>query len=263
MRSSIVRIFLSLVFIAFTSTLFAQTEERPQYAPRSEKHRNVRDELGRKQGLWKYFSRERVVLYEITFLNDVKHGPFIRHNSYNGIVMEESNYFNGKRDGEYKRYNYNGTLVQEGAYAMGRKIGPWVTYYVVNGEKRTEGSYDESGKRDGTWKYYTAKGNMKAEGDYVDGLRHGKWLFYSRDGATAEEKKFDKGKELGVVSTSQKPKKKKPVGPKTTTPSTSTPGNQTNPGTPQTPNNQQPPANPTTPGDQTPNNQAGDDGDPN
>lgn len=237
---------MGILFLLLTLPLSGQIEERPQYAPRSEKHKNVRDELGRKQGLWKYYNRERVLTIEITYLNDIKHGPSIRHNSYNGVVTEESGYFNGKRDGEYKRYNYNGTLTTEGNYAMGRRIGNWVTYYVVNGEKRTEGAYNTNGKKDGNWKYYTSKGTMKSEGDYKNGVRDGTWVFYGPDGSRTEEKKFQNGKEIGVVSSSPVPKKNtkkqgnKPGQNPQPQQNQQAPGNQQNPQTPQAPNTNPP-----------------------
>lgn len=205
-----------ICFLFLSISVFSQTEERPQYMPRSDKHRNVRDELGRKQGLWKYYSTERILLNEITFLNDVKHGLSIRHNSSTGIVTEEANYFNGKRDGEYKRYNYLGTLITEGQYLSGRREGAWTTYYVVNGEKRTGGSYS-AGQKEGIWSYYSAKGKVKAEGEYKSGLRDGTWVYYNSEGTQSEEKKFKDGKEVGVVTTQPGKKNPKFKGAKKTT----------------------------------------------
>jgi antitoxin component YwqK of YwqJK toxin-antitoxin module len=167
-------------------------EVRPENAPRSDKSRNKRDALGRKQGLWKYYTDESIILLEITFQNDVKHGPLIRHHSSNGVITEESNYFNGKRDGEYKRYTFNGLLTTEGFYSMGRKNGLWMTYFAVNGEKKTEGSY-ANGKKIGLWRYYSSKGKLKSEGEYKEGLMEGEWKYYDNDGTPLEQKKYMKG----------------------------------------------------------------------
>lgn len=207
MKTCFSGILCGLLLIIETSLVFGQTEERPRYAPFSDKHRNARDELGRKQGLWKYYTLNRVLVLEITFQNDVKHGPFIRHSSSNGVITEESNYFDGRRDGEIKKYNYNGTLITEGNYLMGKKTGTWISYYPVNGEKRAQGSYDNNGKQTGNWQYFTSKGNLKAEGGYKSGLREGVWKLYSADGSRSEEKKFQGGKEVGVVTAAANPKK--------------------------------------------------------
>lgn len=207
-----------------------QIEEKPRWAPRSEEHMNVYDELGRKQGLWKYYSINKILVLEITFLNDIKHGPSIRHNSYNGVIIEESNYFNGKRDGDYKRYNYAGSLIKEGQYENGKKSGTWVTYYSVNGEKRTEGDY-KYGLMEGYWKYYSSKGVLRAEGEYKNGKREGTWKFHSSDGRQTEERKFSNGSEVGVVTNQPVKKKNNPKG--------TTPNNQQNQQNQQNQGNQQ------------------------
>ncbi|MEI6123120.1 MAG: hypothetical protein WCQ95_05765 [Bacteroidota bacterium] len=187
-------IFITFFLFIFSVNLVAQKEQefRPQYSPHSEKNKNRIDEMGRKQGLWRYYTRDGVLLLEITFQNDIKHGPCVRHNSATGIISEESNYFNGKRDGDYKRYSTTGILITEGNYTNNRKTGTWTSYYPVNGEKKCEGVYQE-GKREGKWVYYSSKGKLRMMGDYVNGLREGEWTTYNEDGSVMEQKKYVKG----------------------------------------------------------------------
>lgn len=190
------------------STLVSQEYEeddalfRPKYSPRSEKHRNKMDALGRKQGLWRYYTREGVLFMEISYQNDIKHGPCIRHHTASGVITEESNYFNGRRDGEYRRFSANGTITTEGNYAMGKKTGKWITYYMVNAEKKTDGYY-KNGKRDGEWKYYNSKGKLKIVGPYKEGVRDGEWVFYNPDGSVMEQQKY-----VGGVSPEESQKDK-------------------------------------------------------
>jgi antitoxin component YwqK of YwqJK toxin-antitoxin module len=185
---------LIIISFSFSGLLFSQNEIeiRPRYAPASDKHRNVYDEMGLKQGLWKYYTRDGILYYEITFQNDIKHGPCIRHHTANGVVVEESNYFNGKRDGEYRRFSFTGSLITEGSYSNNRKTDKWTSYYAVNGEKKNEGYYI-SGKRSGPWVYFTSKGKLKLQGDYKEGLKEGVWITYNTDGSVLEQKKFVKG----------------------------------------------------------------------
>ena len=75
MKGSVVVFFIVYSSLLLGGSVVAQTKERPQWSPQNEKHRNIRDELGRKQGLWKYYSYSKVLTYEVTFMNDVKHGP--------------------------------------------------------------------------------------------------------------------------------------------------------------------------------------------
>jgi len=174
--------------------IFSQEEKliRPQNQPFSDKSRNKIDEMGRKQGLWKFYTSDGTLLLEVTYQNDVKHGPCTRHSAATGAVIEESNYFNGKRDGEYKRYTDKNVLTTEGQYLENRKVGKWYTYFPVNGEKKSEGMYID-GKREGIWMYYSSKGKTKAQGEYKAGLREGEWKYYNEDGSVAEVKKYVKG----------------------------------------------------------------------
>lgn len=50
----------------------AQSSRRPKYSPRKDKHRNMRDDFDRKQGLWKLYSASRLIIAEIEYLNDKK-----------------------------------------------------------------------------------------------------------------------------------------------------------------------------------------------
>ncbi len=223
---------LTLFVLLYSGNIFAQNEQelRPQYAPHSDKNRNKIDENGRKQGLWRYYTRDGILLLELTFQNDVKHGPCTRHSSATGIVTEESNYFNGKRDGDYKRYSSTGILISEGTYTNNRKTGTWTNYYPVNGEKKCEGAYID-GKREGKWVYYSSKGKLRFMGDYVNGLREGEWTSYNDDGTVLEQKKYVKGvapedqKTVAIKATSFKGNKKENKNQKTGTKTQTVPEN--------------------------------------
>ncbi len=136
------------------------SERRPKYAPWKEKHRNVKDQYDRKQGLWKFYSYTRDIIAEIEYLNDRKHGMSKRYYAHTGgTLMEVCQYFDGKRDGDYESYYYNGQMRKEGQYVYGKKHGMWTYYYLTTGEKRSEGQY-HNGHRDGQWKFYNSKGQL-------------------------------------------------------------------------------------------------------
>jgi antitoxin component YwqK of YwqJK toxin-antitoxin module len=216
-------LYLTLLLLSAPIFLFSQEEEnyliRPQYQPLSDKHRNTIDAQGRKQGLWKYYTQDKTLYYEVTFVNDIKQGPCTRYSTAFGTIIEESNYKNGKRDGFYRRYNVKSTLISEGQYINKRKSGKWFTYHPVNGEKKSEGDYIE-GKREGLWVYYNSKGKMTAQGEYKAGLREGEWTYYNSNGSVAETITYVKGmlpEEIKPVKQKEKvlkgfvmtPKKKK------------------------------------------------------
>ncbi|MBK8413645.1 MAG: hypothetical protein IPL22_03385, partial [Bacteroidetes bacterium] len=46
---------LIIILLVFPVMVYAQSEQKPKYAPGKEKHRNKTDEIGQKQGVWKYY----------------------------------------------------------------------------------------------------------------------------------------------------------------------------------------------------------------
>lgn len=101
---------------------FSQTEEKPKYAPGKEKHKNKTDEIGQKQGVWKFYNSGGELIHEIEYVNDVRHGMSKRFYPYSKI-MEETEYQNGVKEGTYIRYFYSGNVKQEGEYLEGKKNG--------------------------------------------------------------------------------------------------------------------------------------------
>ncbi|MEI8203505.1 MAG: hypothetical protein WCH34_10865 [Bacteroidota bacterium] len=180
------------------------------------KGENQKDELGRKQGNWKYLNFNKVLVYEVTYLNDVRHGVSRRYHAGTGTQIEEANYFNGKLDGEYRSYFVAGQVKAEGSYLNGKKTGEWITYYSVNGEKKSEGYYI-NGLKQGEWRYYHSKGYMKCKGDFVNDMQEGTWVYYNEEAKVVEQKMFSRGYEIDAnapKSTKPADKNKKTVVPK-------------------------------------------------
>lgn len=200
-------VFLFIIIFPFISSAQDNEEgQRPKYAPWGEKHKNMSDEKG-KQGEWRYYTRDRILLYSITYKNDVKHGPSTKYYSSNGIVREEANFYYGIRDGEYKSYHSNGQLSAEGSYKENKKTGSWITYYKSSGEKKSEGSY-LGNKKDGLWSYYNSKGIKIMQGSFKAGEKEGEWTVYDSDGKVTEISKYSNGvlqlKESADTSTKKK-----------------------------------------------------------
>lgn len=145
------------------------SERRPKYAPWKDKHRNVKDQYDRKQGLWKFYSYTHDLIAEVEYLNDRKHGISKRYYAHTGgTLMEVAQYFDGRKDGDYESYYYNGQMKMEGNYIYGKKHGMWTYYYLTTGEKRSEGQY-HNGRRDGQWKFYNSKGQLAKTITYRNG----------------------------------------------------------------------------------------------
>lgn len=200
-------IYICILFVitsCYTPNADRLITHKPKYAPfEDRKHRNVFDATSKKQGLHKFYSRDKVLIYEVEYVDDRKHGYCKKYYSSTGKLREESNYFIGKKDGAFRRYNTRGKMVVEGMYKKGKKHGRWVYYYSVTGEMKYEGEYINN-QRHGLWKFYTAKGIMHTKGMYEHGQRDEIWYYYDSEGNIIRSEKFDKGQ---LVSDSEDDKK--------------------------------------------------------
>lgn len=167
-----IKVLMVLAFlVASTAITFAQDAmycEKPQYAPNKEKHRNCKDVLGRRQGVWKFYTYYGYLLSEMNFKDNKLNGPVSIYYAVNGKVRERSSYFDGKKDGEFSTYFISGQTAAEGEYDYGKKIGVWTYYYSSTGETRMTGTYT-AGKRNGDWKFYSSKGTLNKTVTYVNG----------------------------------------------------------------------------------------------
>lgn len=170
-----------------------QSEQRPKYSPWRTKHRNEKDQYDRKQGLWMQYSASRILIAEINFLNDRKHGLSTRYYPHTGAVMEQADYFDGKRHGMFKRYFYTGSLKTEGEYDLNKRSGYWVNYYHNTGEVSSEGNYVK-GKKDGDWKYFNSHGKLKYTYTYKNGV------LVAKNGVSLEELKRQEEEKSQTIS---------------------------------------------------------------
>ena len=156
-----------LFFLFFCVTNFyAQTEERAPNGPRGVK--NKRDELRRRQEVWKTYNVNGDLISEIEYKNDKKEGKCTIFYPGGGEVgektREESQYFDGKKDGPFIKKYLSGQVSEEGEYNLKLKIGKWTQYYE-DGQIKTDGNY-VLGKKDGEWKTYNRKGVLTKTTNY-------------------------------------------------------------------------------------------------
>lgn len=159
MRKALILSIMLTALYSAVNTAFAQDQycQKPDFAPRKDKHYNCMDALGRRQGVWKSYSYYGYLLSEISYKDNKLNGPSVIYYSTTGKVRERTSYFDGKRDGEYTTYFFSGQTNAEGEYDYGKKVGTWTYYFNTSGETRMTGNY-VNGKRDGDWKYYNSKG---------------------------------------------------------------------------------------------------------
>lgn len=83
---------------------------------------------------------------------------------YNGVMIVDANYRDGKLDGMCIEWNESGNKICESYFVMGDFDGPYFSWWD-NGNKKEEGYY-RRGARIGKYIYYTPTGDVWFVHDY-------------------------------------------------------------------------------------------------
>ena len=153
-------------------------------------------------------------------LNEEKPDQITESATYheNGRVKEQGLTRNGKRHGEWKKYDQKGDLLLVAVYELGKVIGKRkpdkveeLIEYHSNGRVKSKGLVKNK-KRDGTWNVFDNRGKLIKTIVYADGkminstihndekpkLRDGSAVTYHKNGRIKETGKYSKGKKNGT-----------------------------------------------------------------
>lgn len=81
-----------------------------------------------KDGKWKEFNKQAVLIAEGVYLNGAKHGTWREYYSDTGTILIEENYHHGIQYGLYRSYHPNGQILSEGKYVNGLREGYFKVY---------------------------------------------------------------------------------------------------------------------------------------
>ncbi len=160
---------LVLGLMSFTQFPDNLTALQPKFAPDSVVHRNKLDDFGKKWGNWQFYSRNGVLILEISYKNNQRSGEFVRYNGITGKRLEKGAYLNDLKNGSFTKWYNSGTKRVEGSYRKGLKNGIW-NYYFKN-----------------------SPGMVRLTGNFKDGKKHGKWVFYDKNETIRSIIKYDQG----------------------------------------------------------------------
>jgi len=82
----------------------------------------------RKDGKWKEFNKNAVLIAEGIYLNGVKHGTWREYYGDSGAILIEENYLKGILHGIYRAFHPNGQLYSEGEFVNGSREGYFRAY---------------------------------------------------------------------------------------------------------------------------------------
>ena len=86
-----------------------------------------------RQGYWKEFNKQAVLISEGTFVNNEKHGVWKEYYD-TGELMIEEHYVNGMKHGLFRTFHRNGLLMSEGTFRNGLREG----YFRLMDERGNE-----------------------------------------------------------------------------------------------------------------------------
>lgn len=109
-----------------------------------------------KEGVWRFYDRNGILLSEEHYKSGKKHGSYKVYN-LDGTLSRETNFLDGLENGYRKTYSSKGQLLTEGNFKDGVMDGVQKIY--KNGKLNIIGSYKHA-VRDGEWKYYDESGNI-------------------------------------------------------------------------------------------------------
>lgn len=140
-------------------------------------------------------------------------GPFKRYYD-SGELMQEGEYKDGKRVGEWIGYHKNGQISNISTFTEGKKDIPEISYYEdgtlkskieKKGDIHVEWSYFKSGKlfferayKSGYYKEFTEDSVLKIEANYKDFNLYGKWKEYHSNGNVKWSVSYENGYRNGV-----------------------------------------------------------------
>ncbi|MDR2009070.1 MAG: toxin-antitoxin system YwqK family antitoxin [Bacteroidales bacterium] len=104
---------------------------------------------------WHIFYEDGTPAVILNYDNGEINGFMVMYYPGGKSKLMETNYKNGKLEGDYKRYFEGNKVLEE---------GPCV-----------------NGVRHGYWKFYNLGGVVEEEGMYVNGKREGDWIIYNKD----------------------------------------------------------------------------------
>ncbi len=171
----------SLLISLITTLLFTVQTGYAQANTLSADTLNRVDELGRKQGYWRFIAPETE-----------------KAGYADGALVEEGRYTNSKRIGKWRRYWPNGKVMSEITYQMGRLRGEYITYYP-NGKVEENGSWDLD-RNTGKFQRYHPNGTLAQDFVFNDhGQRDGDQKYFHENGQLAVQVHVKEGREEGTL----------------------------------------------------------------
>ncbi|WP_177160473.1 toxin-antitoxin system YwqK family antitoxin [uncultured Fusobacterium sp.] len=156
-------------------------------------------ENGSKEGEWRIFSNDDVLLKLNTYKDNLLNGPSVDFFD-NSSIKSSKEYKDGKLDGKVIEYFDEKNVFFEGVYKNGLLNGKAKEYFVhADGSSSYSEGYYVNSEKQGLWKGYDSEGNLCSEQFYVDNERDGTYKQYTKAGTLKHTEEWEYGEKLNSV----------------------------------------------------------------
>lgn len=157
------------------------------------------DELGRKQGYWRFVApatdkpgyTDGALVEEGSYANSKRIGTWRRYWP-NGKLMSEISYQMGRPKGDYRTFYPSGNVEEQGSWDLDRNTGKFQRYHP-NGKLAQDFVFNSNGQRDGEQKYYHDNGELAVTVHIKEGREEGTLKRYTPDGQLLQVAEFNGG----------------------------------------------------------------------
>ena len=114
-------------------------------------------------------------------------------------TAELANYFQGKENGEWKKFYAPGALKEKREFTNGKKTGEYIAYWE-NGNKKLDYLFDDD-EYEGTCREWNTDGMLIREMNYKKGHEEGEQKMFYDNGSTRSNYIIVKGRRYGLLGT--------------------------------------------------------------
>lgn len=156
-------------------------------------------ESGSKEGEWRMFSNNNILLKLSTYKDDQLNGPSIEFFDDNSIKSSKE-YKDGKLDGKTIEYFDENNIFFEGFYKNGLLNGEAKEYFIyTDGSSSYSEGYYVNNEKQGVWKEYDKEGNLHSTQNYTNGKEDGTYSQYTKEGILKYTEEWEYGEQLNAI----------------------------------------------------------------
>jgi antitoxin component YwqK of YwqJK toxin-antitoxin module len=134
------------------------------------------------------------------YVNEKREGLWRFFSEFDGSLVSEENYKEGKKDGTAKTYFAGKTVAEVITWKNGLRDGSWIQYFD-DGTVKLQGTY-KNDLKEGPLTVFYPTGQRFNTGQYVKGYPDGEWQEYDLDGKLISTDIYDHGV---LIKTDRKP----------------------------------------------------------